>query len=304
MTNGFPIIINGNNYPESSFKEYAVFDTLPRVINDVGIVANTTQANVVASTAQANAAGASAAQSLVSANNAATSAASAIAASASADYPFATTTGTASAYLVDFTPNRVVGVGFSMRCMFHLDCNAQPTMKVDNNAAFEIVDDDTFVNGSHRPLDAGDITTGMNLVLTFKSAINKFVVTGGLAMQKLVRDLNMNGFTLVNAGDFIEGFNAIPQNIGIITSGTVALAAVTGNKKFLTNGGAFTLAAPTTDTNIELIVTNNSSAGAIALNGFTHRLGDFSTANNAVFLCNIITNGSRKIINIAELEVI
>jgi hypothetical protein len=304
MTNNFPIIINGNNYPESSFKEYAVFDNLPRVINDVGIVANQVQANVVTAGNHANAAGVSAAQSLVSANNAAISAASAIAASASADYPFATTTGTAAAYLVDFTPNRVVGVGFSMRCMFHVDCIAQPTMKVDNNAVFEIVDDDTFVNGLHRPLDAGDVTTGMNLVLTFKASINKFVVTGGLAMQKLVRDLNMNGFTLVNAGDFTEGFNAIPQNIGTITSGTVALAAVTGNKKFLTNGGAFTLAAPTTNTNIELIVTNNASAGAISLSGFTHRLGDFSTTNNAVFLCNIITNGSRKIINIVELEAI
>lgn len=65
------------------------------------------------------------------------------------------------------------------------------------------------------------------------------------------------------------GYPVTPYSIGTITSGTVTPNPANGNYQYLTNNGAFTLAAPSSDCAIDLFVTNAGSAGAITFSGYT-----------------------------------
>jgi hypothetical protein len=83
---------------------------------------------------------------------------------------------------------------------------------------------------------------------------------------------------------------------GTITTGTYTPTTAAGsNSKWITNGGAFTLAPPTTATNtvthLSLFIVNNASAGAITTSGFTKVAGDsFTTTNAHEFSCTIQVN--------------
>lgn len=65
------------------------------------------------------------------------------------------------------------------------------------------------------------------------------------------------------------GFSVTNPDLGTITTGTVTPDAAAGNYQFYTNNGAHTLAAPTTNTAIDILITNGASAGAITFSGFT-----------------------------------
>jgi microcystin-dependent protein len=65
------------------------------------------------------------------------------------------------------------------------------------------------------------------------------------------------------------GYAVTPHNIGTVSSGTTTPAPANGNYQYYTNDGAHTLAAPTADCAIDLLVTNGASAGAITFSGFT-----------------------------------
>lgn len=66
------------------------------------------------------------------------------------------------------------------------------------------------------------------------------------------------------------------------SSGTYTPSPNGGNMRRIVNGGAFTLAAPTTggDYTMVIEVTNNGSAGAITPSGFTRAVGDSLTTTN------------------------
>lgn len=64
------------------------------------------------------------------------------------------------------------------------------------------------------------------------------------------------------------GFSLTPFNLGT-GSATVTPAPTNGNYQYITNNGAFTLAAPASDCAIDILVTNGASAGSITLSGFT-----------------------------------
>lgn len=103
---------------------------------------------------------------------------------------------------------------------------------------------------------------------------------------------NLNG--LVQAGTtntLTVGYTVTPFNIGTVSSGTTTLSGANGNYQYLTNNGAFTLAAPTSDTAITLLITNGASAGTITPSGFTvsSNTGDpFTTTNTNKFLFSVI----------------
>jgi hypothetical protein len=85
------------------------------------------------------------------------------------------------------------------------------------------------------------------------------------------------------------GYTNTPNNIGTVSSGTTTLSCTSGNRQYLTNNGAFTLAAPSSDCPIALLVTNGASAGAITFSGFTvgSSTGDaLTTTNSSKFLIN------------------
>lgn len=99
-----------------------------------------------------------------------------------------------------------------------------------------------------------------------------------------------------------SGYSCTPYNAGTKSSGTFTPAASNGNQQYCTNGGAFTLAPPSTATSIVLEVTNNGSAGAITTSGFTKVLGSFTTTNGHKFVCNIIKTQSYSLLQIQGLQ--
>lgn len=76
-------------------------------------------------------------------------------------------------------------------------------------------------------------------------------------------------------------------NIGTVSSGTTTLDPGNCTLQYLSNNGAFTLAAPANDGAIILCVTNAGSAGTITFSGFSvgSNTGDaYDTTNGHVFM--------------------
>jgi len=71
-------------------------------------------------------------------------------------------------------------------------------------------------------------------------------------------------------------------NLGTVSSGTTTINCGTSPLQFLTNNGAFTLAAPTNDSSCIVLTTNGASAGAITFSGFSvgGATGDALTTTN------------------------
>jgi len=71
---------------------------------------------------------------------------------------------------------------------------------------------------------------------------------------------------------------------GVVSSGTVTIDPGDRPMQNYTNGGTHTLTGTSTGS-CALLITNNSSAGAITLSGITKIGDDFDTTNGSVFLC-------------------
>lgn len=103
--------------------------------------------------------------------------------------------------------------------------------------------------------------------------------------------LTTDGYWLsATADDAIEsgvGYTATSADDGTKSSGSYTPTPAGGNFKRIVNGGAFTLNAPTAAGDYTLIIqiTNNATAGAITLSGFSKSTGDtFTTTNGDDFL--------------------
>lgn len=108
------------------------------------------------------------------------------------------------------------------------------------------------------------------------------VADGGTGVSTLTGIVKGNGtsaFSAATAGtDYMKpdttslitkGFTVTPNNIGTVSSGTTTPDPANGNYQYYTNNGAHTLAAPSSDCAIDILVTNGASAGAITFSGFT-----------------------------------
>ena len=65
------------------------------------------------------------------------------------------------------------------------------------------------------------------------------------------------------------GTNVTSKSLGTVSSGTTTIDCGARPLQYLTNGGAFTLAAPANDGNCIVLSTNNGSAGTITFSGFS-----------------------------------
>ena len=87
------------------------------------------------------------------------------------------------------------------------------------------------------------------------------------------------------------GYSLTPYNAGTKSSGTYTPAPADGNYQYATNGGAHTLAAPGSDCAIDILYTNNGSAGAITFSGFTVASGNtgdaLTTTNTHKFIISV-----------------
>jgi hypothetical protein len=91
------------------------------------------------------------------------------------------------------------------------------------------------------------------------------------------------------------GYTTTSNNLGTVATGTTTLAFASGQVQRLVNGGAFTLAPPSSGEGTMMVeITNNASAGAITTSGFTSVTGDaFDTTNTNKFLCSVaVINGT------------
>jgi hypothetical protein len=75
--------------------------------------------------------------------------------------------------------------------------------------------------------------------------------------------------TTSNNATITKGYYVTPNNIGTVSTGTTTPDATNGNYQYYTNNGAHTLAAPATDSAIDILITNGATAGAITFSGFT-----------------------------------
>lgn len=119
----------------------------------------------------------------------------------------------------------------------------------------------------------------------------------------------LNGFTIdvnntlsINSG---SGVTATADGDGTISSGTYTPTPVGGNFKSITNGGAFTLAAPTASGDYTLVVqvTNSATAGTITLSGFSRSIGSpFTTTDGHDFFVYITKCNGFTLANVAALQ--
>jgi hypothetical protein len=87
------------------------------------------------------------------------------------------------------------------------------------------------------------------------------------------------------------GANVTASNLGTVSSGSTTVDCGKSPLQYLTDNGAFTLAAPANDGSCALLVTNGSSAGTITFSGFTvgANVGDpLTTTNTSKFMVSIM----------------
>jgi len=109
-----------------------------------------------------------------------------------------------------------------------------------------------------------------------------------------------------NADDSLTGgYTTTADDDGTFSTGTYTPTPAGGNMKRIVNGGAFTLAAPTASGDYTLIVqiTNNASAGALTLSGFSRTIGNpFTTTNGHDFFVNITKLNGFTLANVVALQ--
>lgn len=105
--------------------------------------------------------------------------------------------------------------------------------------------------------DLDDIASGID--------INNII--SNLVFQNNVLLKNVTGITTV-------GYRFTAYNAGTFTSGTFTPDPTLGNYQYFTDNGTFTIAAPTVDCAIDILMTNGSAAVAPTFSGFTIAVGN------------------------------
>lgn len=92
--------------------------------------------------------------------------------------------------------------------------------------------------------------------------------------------------TVIGGQTLTGGFTETPFDFGSVTSGTITPNPSKCLKQKVTNNGAFAIAATAEIGDVELLITNGASAGAISFSGFTKQFtGDaLDTTNGHKFV--------------------
>ena len=99
------------------------------------------------------------------------------------------------------------------------------------------------------------------------------------------------------------GFDSSDYAAGTKSSGTYTPDPADGNFQVATNGGAHTLAPPSTSCTIIIHYTNNGSAGAITTSGFTIVNGDsFDTTDTNEFIAQIVKINDVSTLTVTALQ--
>jgi hypothetical protein len=149
--------------------------------------------------------------------------------------------------------------------------------------------------------------------MTSKIRVDEITNGGGNGPPNFPEGVDISGSTF-DPTDFVSrvddtgldaGYTITAKNDGTKSSGTYTPDPTDANMITITNDGAFTLAAPTAAGSYTLIisVTNDSSAGAITLSGFTKVTGDaFTTTDTEQFLLFITKLGTIAHVQVQSLQ--
>lgn len=111
---------------------------------------------------------------------------------------------------------------------------------------------------------------------------------------------------LGTAGQVVAGgVTFTSANLGTISSGTTTINCGTVGTQFLTDNGAFTLAAPAADSGCAIQITNGASAGTITFSGFTvgsNTGATLDTTNGHKFMINILRINGSSIYNVVAQQ--
>jgi hypothetical protein len=182
-----------------------------------------------------------------------------------------------------------------------------PTLNVNGIGAKTIK---KSVSGVETAVAAGDIQAGGLYLARYRSA---WATAAGA--WHLV-DLNANATSPLTSSDigvtvqgydadtvkadatenFTAGYTSTPYNNGTKSSGTFTIDPTLGNFQYAINGGAHTLAPPSSACSVLIQYTNNSSAGTITTSGFTKVTGSTITTTSGddfmfyITRCNLLSH--------------
>jgi hypothetical protein len=139
------------------------------------------------------------------------------------------------------------------------------------------------------------LPTGANIQTAANDSM--LVVRGASGAWGVVAYYRADGSSLLSTylksnttATLTAGFAVTPYSAGTKSTGTFTPDPANGNYQYATNGGAHTLAAPASDCAIDILYTNNGSAGSITFSGFTvgsSTGSSLTTTNTSKFLISI-----------------
>jgi hypothetical protein len=123
--------------------------------------------------------------------------------------------------------------------------------------------------------------------------------TLGLVIGTNVQAYDADTLRADTADTLTAGFDSSDFAAGTKSTGTYTPAAADGNFQVATNGGAHTLAPPSTSCSIVVHYTNTGSAGVITTSGFTAVTGDaFTTTDTPEFVCVVTKINDVSVLNV------
>jgi hypothetical protein len=152
-------------------------------------------------------------------------------------------------------------------CQFASPCTAGQNLVIGTMSQIQ-----TYIAGSNLNFSgsiglgsSGNVLLGGNPITGIAESNNKCVLGVSAAWSA------SNNCALLNLADqnLTGGANVTSLPLGTISSGTVTIDCGARPTQYLTDNGAFTLAAPSNDGTCVIFVINSSTAGAISFSGFS-----------------------------------
>lgn len=134
-------------------------------------------------------------------------------------------------------------------------------------------------------------STGNNRIQYFGSNTFAFVVQGANCFTVNSTSAPFSNGVTTTIG---VGYTVASYNLGTLSTGTTTLNPALGNYQYYTNNGAHTIAAPSSDCAIDILVTNGASAGSITFSGFT--------VGSAVGSTYVTTNTHRHLLSVRRIN--